>query len=353
MSNSNEEIVQVISLFRHGKRYAFENLDTHDFIPSDLCEDGIDTTIAKGKQYVDKYFKAFSESPFNDTDFKCFISDTARTIKTIIYRLSDFVPQVDLKHMKLDDLKEFTQKNIPNSIYDDNIFKSYVYSNDVAYKFFKSDPDFKYLLSEIESEIGNKSKKALELYESYYNQSLNKGLKIQQIFTEEHLIIKEAFEKLNANKRIMDVNFSHKKSLLCCIHQLISRYYEEMKKVKDNAPDKKKIVLFSAHDLYLTCLVQFLEVVDKRKYNYSFDDEINFVIFKKKDKPSNKLYVRFEYNDELMEVPFSSLKNKSECDLDTLLEKIEKEYVCYTFEEIKSLCDRKINDELFPKGVLA
>ncbi|ORX85169.1 phosphoglycerate mutase-like protein [Anaeromyces robustus] len=372
MANSNEEILQVISLFRHGARNTFVNLDNNDYYPTDLCEDKIINTINKGKHFVNKYFNVFSPSPFNNNDFKCYISDTTRTIKTIIYRLSDFVPQEDFKNMKQEELKEFTFKNLPNVVYDDNIFKSFGYANRITCNYFKKDPDYELLLKELESEIGKESEKALEHYKNYLNHPNFKKMafpnfviisiydflfnvkpEVQKTFTKEHLIIKDVMKKLNANKRIMDINVSNKNTLLCILHQLLTHYHEEMKKVKENDKDKKKIVLFSAHDLYLSSLINFLGV-DKTNYSYGFDDEINFIIFKKgngdggDDDDKEKLYVKIEYNDDLLDIPFSTMENKKECELDTLLNKIEKEYLFCSFQEIMDFCHLKNEKEFFP-----
>ena len=70
----------------------------------------------------------------------------------------------------------------------------------------------------------------------------------------------------------------------------------------------------------------------KTKFEYSFDDEINFIIFEKND--DNKLYFRAGCNDGPVEVPFSSLENKKECELDTIMKKIEKEFLIYSYDDI-------------------
>lgn len=50
----------------------------------------------------------------------------------------------------------------------------------------------------------------------------------------------------------------------------------------------KKKSFISGHDVNLVCLIRFLKT-DKFKYHYNFDDEINFIIFKKSN--NKKLYV--------------------------------------------------------------
>ena len=365
MSESAEKILQVICLFRHGKRNSFMNFETNQEYSTDLCEDSLSITINKGKKFVNKYFDKFPASPFNPKDFKCYISDSIRTIKSLIYRLIDFIPQADFKSMNHKELKEYTIKNIPNSTYDDKIFKSYEYCDKISSKYCNLDPNYKSLFDEIEAEISKKSKKALEVYKKYLEHPIFKGKtyeyfkicfisdylfyiapEVQKNFNEEQLIIKEVMEKLNANKRMIDLDNANKNANLCFSHQLICNYYQEMDKIRKNNEEQKKIILFSAHDLYLNCLLNFLEIEDKSKFHYYFDDEINFIIFKKNNE--EKLYLKVEYNDELLKIPFSTLGNKKECELDTLMEKIEKEYLIHDFDEIMNYCNLKATKEFYP-----
>ena len=367
MSNSTDEILQVISLFRHGKRNSFMNFETNQEYSTDLCEDSLITTINKGKKFINKYFNKFPASPFNKKDFKCYISDSIRTIKSIIYRLIDFIPKEDFKSMNQKELKEYTLKNIPNTIYDDKIFKSYEYCDLISSKYCNLDPNYKKLFEEIENEISKKSKKALEVYKKYLNHPIYKGKtyeyfkicfisdflffispEVQKNFNEEQLIIKDVMGKLKANKRMIDLNNANKNANLCFSHQLICNYYEEMDKIRKNSEDQKKIILLSAHDLYLNCLLNFLEIEDKSKFEYYFDDEINFIIFRKKGH--EKLYFRVEYNDDVLEIPFSTLENKKECELDTLMDKIKKEYLVHSYEEIMDFCHLKTEKEFYPSN---
>ena len=36
-----------------------------------------------------------------------------------------------------------------------------------------------------------------------------------------------------------------------------------MDKIRKNKEDKKKLIMYSGHDLYLHCLINFLEIKDK------------------------------------------------------------------------------------------
>ena len=359
---SKEEILQIITLFRHGKRNSFINLDTNKIYSTDLCPENIQTTIEKGRQFIEKYFP-LNNFPFNSKDFKCVISESIRTIKSIIYRLIDYLPKEDFNSMSQKDLKEYTIKNIPNTIYDDKIFKSFEYIDDIASKYSKENEEYKKIYEEVEKEISKQSNKVIELYNKYINHPSFKGKtyeffklsfvydflyfidnEVQKNFNEEQKIIKKILGDLNANKRIIETCFSIKEINLCFSHQLICSYYNEMDKIRKNKEDKKKLIMYSGHDLYLHCLINFLEIKDKTKFEYLFDDEINFIIFKKND--NNKLYFRAEYNNDPIEIPFSTLENKKEIELDIIMEKIEKKFLIYNYDDIIDFCHLKNLEKL-------
>jgi hypothetical protein len=169
---------------------------------------------------------------------------------------------------------------------------------------------------------------------------------IEKTFSEDQKLIREVMTELNVYKKLIELNFANKNANFCFCHQLICSYYNEIDKLRKNADDKKKIILLSAHDLYLKGLLNFFEVKDVSKFMYYFDDEINLIIFRKKG--DMKLYFRLEYNDEELEIPMSNLKNKKECELDILMTKIEKEYLIYTYNDIIDFCKFKTNKEFYP-----
>ena len=47
MASNGEEILQIINLFRHGKRNSFVDLETNEYFSTDLCPENIETTIEK------------------------------------------------------------------------------------------------------------------------------------------------------------------------------------------------------------------------------------------------------------------------------------------------------------------
>ena len=265
--------------------------------------------------------------------------------------------------MSYEQLKKYTLDNIPNTVYDPKIFRSYEYCDIIATKYCEKNELYNKLFSEVENAIKEKSEKALELYKKYFNHDVFKGKsydffkisfiydflyfidsEVQKNFNEEQKIIKEVLTNLDANKRCIEICFSINENHLCFSHQLICSYYEEMDKLRKNKEDKKKLVMYSGHDLYLHCLINFLGYKDKKKFGYLFDDEINFIIFKKKN--NDKLYFKVDYNDETIDIPFYIGNNKKECELDFVMDKIEKEYLIYSYDDIKDFCQLKNLDKL-------
>ena len=57
MSKEGEEILQIITLFRHGKRNSFLDLETNKFYSTDLCPENIETTKEKGRAFIKKYIR--------------------------------------------------------------------------------------------------------------------------------------------------------------------------------------------------------------------------------------------------------------------------------------------------------
>lgn len=360
--SDKEEIVQIITIFRHGKRNSFLNLDSNELSSTDLCPEDIPKTINKGRHFIKKYYPK-NDFPFNSKDFKCLISESIRTIKTLIFRLIDYLPKQDYNSMTEKALKEFTLKNIPNAVYDPKIFKSFEYSDNIASKYCENKEEFQQVYDEVEKEISSKSDKVQQIYHKYLNHPFFKGKafeffklsfifdflnfiaqEVQNNFNEEQKIVRKVLNDLDVNKRFMEICFTIKEINLCFSHQLICSYYDEMDKVRKNKEDKKKLVMYSGHDLYLHALINLLEITDKKKFRYSFDDEINFILFKKNN--NEKLYFKVDYNDETIDLPISTLENKKECELDTVMEKIEKEFLIYSYDDIMDFCHLKNLEKL-------
>ena len=179
-------------------------------------------------------------------------------------------------------LKEYTIKNIPNTIYDSKIFKSFEYTDDLDSKYSKENNEFKKIYEDVEKEISKQSNKAIELYNKYSNHPSFKGKsyeffklsfiydflffidpEVQKNFNEEQKIIIKILGYLNINKRLIVTCFSIKEINLCFSNQLICSYYNEIDKIRKNKEDKKKLIMYSGHDLYLHCLINFLEIKDK------------------------------------------------------------------------------------------
>jgi hypothetical protein len=74
--------------------------------------------------------------------------------------LVDLLPNADFKSMNMEEVKEFTIKNIPNTVYDDKIFLSYAYTDAIVEKYCNLDPNYNNTYTEIEAELSKKSKKS-------------------------------------------------------------------------------------------------------------------------------------------------------------------------------------------------
>ena len=58
--------------------------------------------------------------------------------------------------------------------------------------------------------------------------------------------------------------------------------------------------------------------------------------------------MKVEYNDDLLEIPLITLENKKECELDTIMDKIAKEFLIHNFDEIMDFCNLKQTKEFYP-----
>lgn len=68
--------------------------------------------------------------------------------------------------------------------------------------------------------------------------------KFKKVFTKELLIIKDAMEKLNINKKMIDINIYHYNLLMCNVYGIIKFCYEEISKINENNKDKEKKFYF-------------------------------------------------------------------------------------------------------------
>ena len=354
--NLKEDIQLVISLFRHGKRNSFINLNNFEYNETDLTEDGIKDIIEKGEKFINKYFSPMKESPFNKQDFKVYISDTIRTIKSFLYKISPLLSEKNFENKTHKELKEYTLKNF-NTIYDEDLFNSYIYCDEIAAKYSYKSEEYNNFLKNIENKLLNKSQSTLNLYKKYCNCELFKGKpydyyklnfisdflnyvnpEVQKNFTKEQKEMKEVFLEENSYKKIIDITLNNPNVYIPYLFQLIEVLKSEINKVLNNEKDKKKIIFLSAHDLYLGGFLIGLGL-EHENFHYDFNDEINIVLFKK----NNNNFVRIEYNDIQLKLPFGN--NHYEVEVEKLMLLFNK-LSNFDYEKIMKFCKLEINDDL-------
>ncbi len=354
--NGKKDIELVISLFRHGKRNSFINMNTSEYNDTDLTEDGLEETIKKGEHFIKKYFTPMKESPFNKQDFKVYISDTIRTIKSFLYKISPLLTEKNFENKTQEELKDYTLKNF-NTIYDNDLFNSYIYCDEIAAKYSYKNKEYNEFLEKIEKKLLNKSQSTLDLYKKYCNSELFKGKpydyyklnfisdflmfvypEVQKNFTKEQIYMKEVFIEENSYKQIIDITLNNPNVYIPYLYRLIEVLKSEINKVINNDKDKKKIIFLSAHDLYLGGFLIGLGL-EHDKFNYEFNDEINIILFKKNEK----MFVKIEYNDTQLKLPFNNGNYESE--VEKLIELFDK-LTNFDYDKIMKFCKLEIEDDL-------
>lgn len=340
MEFKDKNIELIIILFRHGSRESYVNFKDNTYIEPDVISKNIDVTINKGKKFIEDYIKNPSSSSLNKKDFKGYISDSIRTIKTFLYRISPMIDKkIDFEKLNHNELKDYTIKNF-NCHYDKVTFNGLFYCTNIIRKFRVNSEKYKNLVSNLKKEIKSKSEKALNLFNHYYNLSifndpsfdtLNLGAicdylfysneKVKNTFSEEEKVIRDVLLNLDIEKKNYDYSFNDNKIKMCLTYKLMEIIRNEIKNVIEKNVDKKKLIIMSGHDTNLASLLIVLNLNNEGCY-YKFDDEIKFIIYKKE----NIFKIKILYND----------KNLYDNDIKNFLENfnfLDK----YSFEEIFNL----------------
>ncbi len=337
MEFKDKNIELIIIIFRHGSRESYVNFKENLYTDPDLIPESINITINKGKKFIEEYIKNPTNSSLNEKDFKGYISDSIRTIKTFLYRISPIMEKkIDFATLNQNELKEYTIKNF-NCHYDKVTFNGLFYCTTIIRKFRVICEEYKILVSNLKNEIKSKSEKALDLFNKYYNlnifndptfDTLNLGAicdyllysneKVKKTFSEEEKIIRDTLIKFDIEKKNLDISFNDNKIKMCLTYKLLEIIRNEIKKVIENKIDKKKLIMMSGHDTNLASLLIALNLNNKGCY-YKFDDEIKFIIYKKE----KIFHIKILYND----------KKLYDNDIKNFLENF-KFLDKYTFEEI-------------------
>ena len=314
MEFKDKNIELIIILFRHGSRESYVNFKDNTYIEPDVIPESINITINKGKKFIEEYIKNPSNSSLNQKDFKGYISDSIRTIKTFLYRISPIIEKIiDFEKLDQKNLKEYTIKNF-NCHYDNVTFNALLYCTIIIRKFRVISKEYKNLVSNLKNEIKSKSEKALNLVNKYYTltifndpsfDTLNLGAicdylfysneKVKKTFSEEEKIIRDTLIKLEIEKKNFDYSFNDNKIKMCLTYKLMEIIRNEIKNVIEKKVDKKKLIIMSGHDTNLASLLIVLNLNNEGCY-YKFDDEIKFIIY----KINNIFNIKILYNEKLL-----------------------------------------------------
>ena len=311
MEFKDNSIHLIIILFRHGSRGSYVNFKENIYSEPDVKPESKDITIKKGEKFINEYIKNPSNLSLNNNDFKGYISDSIRTIKTFLYRISPLIEnKIDFEKLNQNELKDYTIKNF-NCEYDKVTFNGLFYCTNIIRQFRVICEPYKNLVSNLKNEIKLKSQKALDLFNKYYNltifndpsfDTLNLGAicdylfysndNITNNFSEEEKIIKDALIKLEIEKKNFDYSFNDYKVKICLTYKLLEIIRNEINKVIENKNDKKKLIMMSGHDTNLASILIALNLNNEGCY-YKFDDEIKFIIYKN----NNEFKIKIFYNE--------------------------------------------------------
>ena len=166
---------------------------------------------------------------------------------------------------------------------------------------------------------------------------------IKKKFKKEHFEILNIFNKLNVNKRIMDIIFGN--NIINTIYNY--KLFETIKNnlFKNDNKEFKILIFFSAHDVFLCSFLHSLNF-DIENKNYFFDDEIKLIVFKKKN--NNKYFIKFLYNDEIMKINFlnnndnDNNKNIFNIEVEKFVEFLDNNFLKkYSYDDIMDYCNLK------------
>jgi hypothetical protein len=161
---------------------------------------------------------------------------------------------------------------------------------------------------------------------------------VQKNFSKEQNNMKEVFIEENSYKKIIDITLNNPNVYIPYLFKLIQVLKTEINKVINNDKDKKKIIFLSAHDLYLGGFLIGLGLEHDNFY-YEFNDEINIILFKKNEN----MFVKIEYNDIQLKLPFNNGNYESE--IEKLIKLFDK-LTNFDFEKIMKFCKLEIEEDL-------
>ena len=356
MNDTECEIVeQVFSLFRHGRRNEIVNVKKQQFIGGQITDNALNEIEHKATQFKQTFLSKLTHTcdKLNiNNDCSFYVSNFPRTIQTFLHRLTVFFPELKQDPNIFNSLTKDKLINEYNAVFDCDMFiglercrERLITNTELAHK-------YEQLLVHIRSLLPHEQQ--LKLFDSYlnlnyYNNTLNTAepyyIRLinvcdyykntnDTLSDEDDIQLKKVLMEVNAYKTVLDMLNEGKDFNVIFNCKILTAIKEELMKEECN---RKKLILFSGHDDNLSAILKAFGI-DYKKFNYDFNDEVNFV----RVKEGNEHYVKVFYNDELL---FNPLCNSYKCPLGVFVKFVEENYSVdkETYEkfcngEIKSIC---------------
>ena len=347
-SNTECEIVeQVFSLFRHGRRNEIINIKKQQFIGGEITANALNEIEHKAIQFKHTFLSKLITHTCDKLNIKndCsfYISNFPRTIQTFLHRLTVFFPELKQDSNIFNSLTKDKLINEYNAVFDCDMFigvercrERLITNTELAHK-------YEQLLVHIRSLLPHEQQ--LKLFDSYLNLNFNtpQPYYIRLIYVcdyykntndtlsdDDDLQLKKVLTEVNAYKTVLDMLNEGKDFNIIFNCKILTAIKEELVKKECN---RKKLILFSGHDDNLSAVLKAFGI-DYKKFNYDFNDEVNFV----RVKEGNEHYVKVFYNDELL---FNPLCKSYKCPLGVFVKFVEENY-SVDKETYEKFCTGKI-----------
>ena len=356
-----ENLKIVFSLYRHGERESLIDLNNYKYLHvSDLIIDKIPNIKAMGERFINKYKNLFKENPFKKEKMLVYISKSARTLKSFLYRMSSLIEQNNFEDKSFDSLMEFSKEKF-NAIFEEYMFNMHIYSGNIRSKLTAENPKLRILFNDVEKALKEYSEESFKLYDHYMNcdfltQSQVPYMRLYYIddfieystkeikdnFTEAQKGIKVCMEKVDEFKRLLIISTENPNIYTSFSYKIFKCIENEIEKISQNQNNKKNIVIFSGHDMNLAVFLEALKI-DNKDIEYECNDQIDIEIYSKNDN-DKELFVRILYNYKNVKLPFGN--NQEECPLQNFLEETKK-INQFDFKDILDYCEGRRKEELF------
>lgn len=358
----NSKVIIVAQIFRHGHRYPIKSFSNPNITnPGELSEEGKETSYKKGRQFRQLYKDLFEYNTTSDLInidnlMKAYCSKKQRTHLSLFFRLKGIFENHPIFNKEIDppkdSIKNFLKESLNTEFSNDYMFSI------LDHKGCKKRVEEIFVLNNI---TNNLSIKAYNITTSYpeiidplleqYEEAADHYLKV--FYIADYLVrILENSENSDYQYRLKDVLKDYYKNVVdltsrepTLVKLFTSQIYATMfkhfqEKINNKDQDNVKLVLFSAHDITLSTILESLKL-DFNNFNYDFNDEINFFVYEFADD----FYFSIKYNNQ--ELPISFCGGKKLCNYSKL-----KQFLINSAsseEELNKYCTGEL-ENLIPKN---